>query len=126
LRPWDADARSIAAQSLAGAAESGAAGAAPLAQAWAREALEKTPASIEAAEALAVAQFAAGDSAGAAVTWGSLADRRPFDWFIAARYAAALEGAGDHGGAIQEATRAVALDPTNTELMAFKASLIDR
>jgi tetratricopeptide (TPR) repeat protein len=70
--PWDADTASIAAQSLAQAAEMQVPGAAELSIGYARKALEATPNSLSAAKALSVGQQYAGDLEGAENTLNAL------------------------------------------------------
>lgn len=79
LRPWDADASSIAAQLMAQAADTGSPEAAPFGVDYAERALALTPDSIQAQKALAVGQQYSQDLAGARQTLARLAERVPLD-----------------------------------------------
>jgi hypothetical protein len=111
VRPWDADASGIAAQSFAQAAEAQIPGAAELAVQWATSALSATPTAISAAKALAVGQQYSGDLNAAESTLAALAARVPFDSAVALRHGAVLVLMEDFAQAEKELLRAAGLSP---------------
>ncbi|NQX11997.1 O-antigen ligase family protein [Microbacteriaceae bacterium VKM Ac-2855] len=114
LRPWDADVTLIAAQSLAGAADTGAVGAPAAAARWGTLAVSRLPASVLAAKALAVAQQYTGDVAAAVATLRDLDARAPNDPETTHRLGGLLLllGDPDAGRLLQ---RAVELDPSDVD-----------
>ena len=111
VRPWDADTASIAAQSLAQAADAQAPGAAALAVSYALRALDATPSSVPAAKALAVGQQYSGELAGAELTLNNLRQLVPFDAGVAQRLGGVLLLRGNVEGAERELILATELDP---------------
>jgi hypothetical protein len=114
LRPWDADAASIAAQSFAASAEAGDAAAAVLATEWGRVALDRVPGSVLAAKALAVGQQYSGDAAAAASTLTALDARAPNDPEVAHRLGGVLFLLGEVDASRTALERAVVLDPDSS------------
>ena len=113
VRPWDADTASIAAQSLAQAADAQVPGAAALAVSYALRALDATPSSVPAAKALAVGQQYSGELAGAELTLSDLRQLVPFDAGVAQRLGGVLLLRGNVEGAERELILATELDPLN-------------
>ena len=124
LRPWDADLTGIAAQSFAAAASAGIPGAAPLAISWAERSRAALPSTVSTERALAVAQFANDDSAGAARTLEKLTLLAPNDPALAVQNAIVLYTTGDLAGANREVQRALALDPENETGLQLEALLL--
>ncbi|RFA08832.1 hypothetical protein B7R54_06030 [Subtercola boreus] len=115
LRPWDADTRSIAAQSFAQAADSGQPGAPGLAGSWAARALDLAPDSVLSAKALAVSQQYSGDLDGALETLTALDDRAPNDPETLHRLGGVQFLDGRIPDAQQALERAVAVDPDDAD-----------
>jgi Flp pilus assembly protein TadD len=113
LRPWDADAASIAAQLFAAAADRGSKDSVPLAIDWANRSLSGTPNSVPALMALAVGQQYAGSFAEARVTLVRAQTLAPLDGAIALRLGGVLVLLGDFPSAETQLTRAASLLPSD-------------
>lgn len=87
LRAWDADIRSIAAQSFAAAADGGVDGAADLSLQWAEDALTGIPDNISTLKAYVVALQTTGDTATAETVIERLLESRPEDADVHLRWA---------------------------------------
>jgi Flp pilus assembly protein TadD/O-antigen ligase len=116
LRSWDADTPSIAAQSFAGAADAGVAGAAELAVRWGTRAVDRAPMSVSSGIALAVGQQLSGDFEAARGTLERMQSFAPNDPRVAHRLGGILFLLGDAEGAQEQLKRATELDPGNVEV----------
>lgn len=116
LRPWDADIASIAAQSLASAADQQVDGAAEEAIIWARRSLAQVPSSALSSKALAVGLQYTGDLAGARQVLTDLVTRSPSDSEALHRLGGICFLLGDADAAVQNLERAAELDPRNRDI----------
>jgi Flp pilus assembly protein TadD len=116
LRSWDADTPSIAAQSFAGAADAGVAGAAELAVRWGTRAVDSAQMSVSSGIALAVGQQFSGDLEAARGTLERVQSFAPNDPRVAHRLGGILFLLGDAQGAHDQLKRATELDPENVEV----------
>jgi O-antigen ligase/Flp pilus assembly protein TadD len=111
LRPWDADAASIAAESMAHAAEGEVPGAAQLATSYAQRALRGTPDSVLASKALAIGQQYSGELEDARTTLEALRTVVPLDGGVAQRLGGISVLLGDFSVAETQLLEAVTLLP---------------
>lgn len=116
LRPWDADAASIAAQSFASAAENGVQAAAPEAVGWAERSLALAPDSVLSAKALAVGLQYSGELERAKDVLEGLDDRAPYDPQVLHRLGGIQFLLGDSDTALGTLERAAKLDPGNADI----------
>ena len=116
LRPWDADIASIAAQSLASAADRQVDGAGPQAIVWARRSLAQVPTSALSSKALAIGLQYTGDLDGARQVLADLVVRTPSDSEALHRLGGICFLLGDANAAVQNLERAAALDPLNGDI----------
>jgi Flp pilus assembly protein TadD len=119
LRPWDADLRSIAAQSLAAAADGGVEGAGQASLTWAEEALAVIPDNVSTLKAYIVALQATGDTNSADGVIERLLDTRPDDADVHLRWAINSYLEGDVETARERASTALALAPDDESVDTF-------
>lgn len=112
LRPWDGDIASIAAQSLAQAAQSGEPALVAAAVDWGGRAAQRLPRSVAALEAWAVALEAANDLPAAVEARSRVVGAAPNDAVARLNYAITLAMAGRYEGAVEQANLAHDLDPS--------------
>jgi O-antigen ligase len=112
-RPWDADVRSIAAQSVAAAADRGVTDAGPLAERYARDALRLTPDSADARLALAIALISQKKFTAAEAQLDLLHGRTPSDVKVIVWMADVASRQGDRSRAGQLVAQATAISPND-------------
>lgn len=110
LRPWDGDIASIAAQTLAQAAQSGNPAVAGAAVAWGERAVGRLPRSAAALEAWAVALELSGDLPRAVEARTRMVAAVPNDAVARLNLAITLAVAGEPEAAVGQAERALELD----------------
>ncbi|MCP2032106.1 O-antigen ligase [Okibacterium sp. HSC-33S16] len=119
LRPWDADLRSIAAQTFAAAADGGVEGAAEIALVWAEDALAAIPDNVSTVKAYIVALQATGDTDTADDVIGHVLETRPDDSDIHLRWAVNAYLQNDVDTARERAADAEALAPDDETVQTF-------
>ncbi|WP_183086522.1 O-antigen ligase family protein [Mycetocola zhadangensis] len=125
LRPWDADLRSIAAQTLAAAADGGVEGAAEASLAWAKQALAVIPDNVSTLKAYAVALQSTGDTDAAGRVIERMLETRPDDADLHLRWAINAYLEEDINMARERAAEAQSLAPDDEGVSSFVTFLED-